>query len=109
MFQNDNHLRRLRSSLLIRRCRQEDKRLEDTEKKSRQALGDKLEDTLARMEIAAEEKQNPRGQNSNIDMDDLYGLHKLLIVPNLTIAGSVTSSSPSSNNMISVNIIFNLL
>ena len=100
----------IRILLLIWRCHQEEhKRLEDTEKKSRQALGDKLEDVLARMDIAAEEKQNPRGQNSNIEMDDLYGFQKLLVVQNLTIAGSVTNSSPSSNNTISVNIISNPL
>lgn len=100
----------LRTLLLIRRCYQEEhKRLEDTEKKSRLALGDKLEDVLARMDSAAEDKQNPRGQTSNIETDDLYALHKLLMVQNLTIAGFVTSSSPSSNNMIFVNIISNLL
>lgn len=62
--------------MLITLCyaQDENKRLEDTEKKSRENLGYRLNDLVANMDYAMENKENPESQKPNIEIDDMYVL-----------------------------------
>lgn len=90
-------------------AQEEHKRLEDTEKKSRQVLGDRLEGMLAKLDHNVEEKGNPKSHKLNIEWDELYVLHMFRWTQNLTMTDSVTNLNPSSNSMSYASFIFSPL
>lgn len=47
------------------------KKLEDSEKKSREGLGDKTEGLLWNVDEKIERRENPESQKLNIEMDEL--------------------------------------
>jgi len=51
----------------------EHKKLEDSEKKSRESLGERIEGILWDVDEVMEQKENPESQKLNMEMDDLYG------------------------------------
>ena len=61
-------------SVLIAPCHLQDehKRLEDSEKRSRETLADRLQDILINMDDTIEEKEHPETQKSNVELDDWY-------------------------------------
>ena len=50
----------------------EHKRLEDTERKSRQLLGESTEGLLQNIERMMEQKENPESKKINVELDELY-------------------------------------
>ena len=50
----------------------EHKKLEDSEKKSRESLGERIEGILWDVDEVMEQKENPESQKLNMEMDDLY-------------------------------------
>ena len=76
----------------------EHKRLEDTEKRSRETLGNTLEEILANMDHSVEEKENPECQKLNIEMDEWYVTWGISPLHSLTIAGFDRNLSPFLNN-----------
>ena len=50
----------------------EHKKLEDSEKKSRENLGERIEGILWDVDEVMEQKENPESQKLNMEMDDLY-------------------------------------
>lgn len=48
------------------------KRLEDSEKKSRERLGAKTEQILWDIEAVIEQRENPESQKWNMEMDELW-------------------------------------
>jgi uncharacterized protein (DUF3084 family) len=57
----------------------EHKKLEDSEKKSRESLGERIEGILWDVDEVMEQKENPESQKLNMEMDDLYGPSRELV------------------------------
>ena len=56
----------------IHKLQEEHKRLEDTEKKSRDLLGERAESMLWDVDEIMEQKENPENQKLNMETDELY-------------------------------------
>ncbi len=50
----------------------EHKKLEDSEKRSRESLGERIEGILWDIDEVMEQKANPESQKLNMEMDELY-------------------------------------
>lgn len=79
------------------------KRLEDSEKKSREGLGEKTEGLLWNVDEQIERRENPESQKLNIEMDELYVMwcethHEEKLISAFADSGLNSNLSSSSTN-----------